>query len=86
MIKRESLLREIHSAMDMPFEGETRGESALRAIALHVLQPMMDALEFDARPLYRELILGEVRDLLTPPPLIPKAKSEEPGRLEISDE
>ena len=86
MIKRELLLRKMHGAMDAPLEGETQAESALRVIAIEVLQPMMDALEFNARPLYRELILGDVRDLLTPPPSLPKAKSEEPERLEISDE
>lgn len=42
--------------------------SQLQLIYLNIVLPLLDALEFDARPVYREMVMNAVRDLIAEPP------------------
>lgn len=39
-------------------------DKAFRVVAFHVISPLLDANEFDARPMYRERVNNEARDLM----------------------
>lgn len=39
-------------------------EAALQSIGLQVISPLLDVLDVDARPLYRDRVINDVRDLL----------------------
>lgn len=60
-------------------------EAAFTSIGLTVISPLLDVLDFDVRPLFRERVVQDVRDLLATPPEAP-ALNDEPQSIEVQDE
>jgi hypothetical protein len=90
MIKREHILTilasDISDATGADKERAFNASAAVfRSVGLNVIFPILDALEFDARPLYRERVLNEARDLLSSGPDNPVIEVE-PESQGISDE
>lgn len=43
-------------------------DAALQTIGLHVILPLIEAMDFEARPAYREIVMNQVRDILAKEP------------------
>lgn len=58
--------------------------ASLAAIGQHVILPMLDAYEFDARPMFRERITNDVRDILIEDET--QAGRDEKEEIDVRDE
>jgi len=73
MITREALLdkmsQQISDELSVPNSPiiTKASQVAFRVVALNVILPLLDVLEFDAKPVFREVTINQVRDLLTEP-------------------
>jgi len=90
MIGRERLLlilaSEISDATGADrIKSRAAAEASLATIGLNVISPVLDAMEFDARPLFRERVMNEVRDLLSVDTKDSENLAPHEG-MEISDE
>jgi hypothetical protein len=82
MISRDKLLAEMSQAIsdELGVPDGVATKSAARTlfhkVYLSVVIPMLDAFEFDARPIYREMLIAQIRDLIAEPDPIPEADQE----------
>ena len=60
-------------------------QGAFRATALHVLLPLLDAYDYEARPMYREQVSNAVRDLIASEVKVEDPDAEAP-LIEVRDE
>lgn len=61
-------------------------EAALQSLGLHVVSPLLDVLDYDARPLFRERVVNEVRDLLVKEEPPPTVEDDTPKSMRVRDE
>jgi hypothetical protein len=56
---------------------------AFHQVGLNVVLPLLDALDFSAKSVFREIVINEVRDLLVD---ADEEKAERPENMEIPNE
>jgi len=92
MISREKLLTQmsqgISDILGVP-EGDLTqriAKTSFRNVYLNVIMPLIDGFEYDGRPIYRELLIAQVRDLIAEPEPIRVIEDGEKKSFEVSDD
>lgn len=61
-------------------------KTSFRNVYLNVILPLLDSFEYGSRPVYREMIISQVRGLIEEPEAISRSSDEEYKRFDVSDD